>query len=59
MPSPCWRNQRVPGFIVGGRDQAKLASAYGHPDISAEAVDITDDESIAALADRVGGVDHV
>jgi NAD(P)-dependent dehydrogenase (short-subunit alcohol dehydrogenase family) len=45
--------------IVGGRDQAKLASAYGHPDISAEAVDITDDESIAALADRVGGVDHV
>jgi NAD(P)-dependent dehydrogenase (short-subunit alcohol dehydrogenase family) len=45
--------------IVAGRDQAKLASAYGHPDISAEAVDITDDESIAALADRVGGVDHV
>src|SRR5271170_581482 len=45
--------------IVAGRDQAKLASAYGHPDLSAEAVDITDDESIAALADRVGGVDHV
>ena len=45
--------------IVAGRDQAKLASAYGHPNISAEAVDITDDESIAALADRVGGMDHV
>ena len=44
--------------IVAGRDRAKLASAYGS-DITAEAVDITDDGSIEALADRVGAVDHV
>ncbi len=45
--------------IVAGRDQAKLASAYSGSDITAEVVDITDDEAIAALADRVGAVDHV
>jgi NAD(P)-dependent dehydrogenase (short-subunit alcohol dehydrogenase family) len=45
--------------IVAGRDHAKLVDAYDNPDISAEAVDVTDDESIAALADRVGEVDHV
>jgi NAD(P)-dependent dehydrogenase (short-subunit alcohol dehydrogenase family) len=45
--------------IVAGRNQAKLASAYSGSDIAAEVVDITDDESIAALADRVGAVDHV
>ncbi|MGO9156711.1 SDR family oxidoreductase [Mycobacterium sp.] len=45
--------------IVAGRDQAKLASAYTGSDITAEFVDITDDESIAALADRIGAVDHV
>ena len=45
--------------IVAGRDQAKLASAYTGSDIAAEVVDVTDDESIAALADRVGAVDHV
>ena len=38
--------------IVAGRDQAKLAGAYGGSDI-------TDDQSTAALADRVGAVDHV
>jgi NAD(P)-dependent dehydrogenase (short-subunit alcohol dehydrogenase family) len=45
--------------VVAGRDKATLASAYDDPGITAEAVDITDDESIAALADRVGSVDHV
>jgi NADP-dependent 3-hydroxy acid dehydrogenase YdfG len=45
--------------VVAGRDEATLASAYDDPGITAEAVDITDDESIAGLADRVGGVDHV
>jgi NAD(P)-dependent dehydrogenase (short-subunit alcohol dehydrogenase family) len=45
--------------VVAGRDRAKLASSYDDGGISAEAVDITDDESIAALADRVGPVDHV
>ena len=44
--------------IAAGRNPAKLASAYGS-DITAEAVDITDDGSIEALADRVGAVDHV
>ncbi|MCV7411096.1 SDR family oxidoreductase [Mycobacterium florentinum] len=45
--------------IVAGRDQGKLATAYRDSDISAEVVDLTDDASIAALADRVGAVDHV
>jgi NAD(P)-dependent dehydrogenase (short-subunit alcohol dehydrogenase family) len=45
--------------IVAGRDQAKLAGAYSGSDVTAEVVDITDDESIAGLADRVGAVDHV
>jgi NAD(P)-dependent dehydrogenase (short-subunit alcohol dehydrogenase family) len=47
------------GVIVAGRDPAKLASCYHDSEIKAETVDITDDESIAALADRVGQVDHV
>ena len=48
--------------FVAGRDKPKLADTYAHlgdPGISAEVVDITDDESIAALAKRVGPVDHV
>jgi NADP-dependent 3-hydroxy acid dehydrogenase YdfG len=34
--------------IAAGRDQAKLASACAGSDITAEAVDLTDDESTAA-----------
>jgi NAD(P)-dependent dehydrogenase (short-subunit alcohol dehydrogenase family) len=45
--------------VVAGRDKTKLADAYEDPGISAEVVDITDDTSIAALADRFGPVDHV
>ena len=45
--------------IVAGRDRAKLANSYDDPGISAETIDITDDDSIVALADRVGRVDHV
>ena len=48
--------------VVAGRDKAKLAGAYdgvADPGISAEAIDITDDASIAVLAERVGPVDHV
>ena len=45
--------------IVAGRDRAKLASAYAGSDIDAELIDVTDDKSIAALAGRVGAVDHV
>ncbi len=46
--------------VVAGRDKAKLAGAYDDidPGISAELVDITDDASIAALAERVGPLDH-
>ena len=43
--------------VAAGRDSNALAAAY--PDIAVEAVDLTDEESIAALADRVGPVDHV
>jgi NAD(P)-dependent dehydrogenase (short-subunit alcohol dehydrogenase family) len=45
--------------VVAGRDQARLASAYSGSDITTEVVDITDDGSIAGLAERVGLVDHV
>jgi NAD(P)-dependent dehydrogenase (short-subunit alcohol dehydrogenase family) len=45
--------------VVAGRDKAKLAAAYDDPGIVAEVLDITDDASIAALAGRLGPVDHV
>jgi NAD(P)-dependent dehydrogenase (short-subunit alcohol dehydrogenase family) len=45
--------------IAAGRDKAKLAGAYDGINITAETVDITDDGSIADLADRVGPVDHM
>lgn len=45
--------------VVAGRDKARLAAAYQDTGINAEFVDVTDDSSIAALAERVGLVDHV
>jgi NAD(P)-dependent dehydrogenase (short-subunit alcohol dehydrogenase family) len=45
--------------IVAGRDRAALEAAYDEPDVTAETVDITDDESIAALAERIGPLDHI
>ena len=45
--------------VVAGRDQAALAAHYDDEGITAEAVDVTDDDSIAALAEKVGPVDHV
>jgi len=45
--------------VVAGRHPDELANAYDDPRITAEAVDLTDDDSIAALADRVGTLDHV
>jgi NAD(P)-dependent dehydrogenase (short-subunit alcohol dehydrogenase family) len=45
--------------VVAGRDKARLAVAYHDTGIIAEGVDVTDDSSIAALAERVGPVDHV
>ncbi|MEV4617743.1 SDR family oxidoreductase [Asanoa sp. NPDC049573] len=46
--------------VAAGRDRDGLADAYaGEPDIIAERVDLTDEESIAALGRRLDGVDHV
>jgi NAD(P)-dependent dehydrogenase (short-subunit alcohol dehydrogenase family) len=45
--------------VVAGRDTAKLASAYDDPGITVEALDVTDDTSIAALAGRIGALDHL
>jgi NAD(P)-dependent dehydrogenase (short-subunit alcohol dehydrogenase family) len=45
--------------VVAGRDSEALAAGYDGEGISAETVDVTDDESISAFADRVGPVDHL
>ena len=46
--------------VAAGRDQRKLSDAYaGEPGISTETVDLTDEDSIAALGQRLGPVDHV
>ena len=45
--------------IVAGRSAATLAAEYDAEGITTETVDVTDDESISAFADRVGTVDHV
>lgn len=44
--------------IVAGRDVAALRRAYDGG-VRAEHVDVTDDESIAALAERLGPIDHL
>jgi NAD(P)-dependent dehydrogenase (short-subunit alcohol dehydrogenase family) len=46
--------------IVAGRHPEQLAHAYQDgPDVRVEPVDLSDDDSISALAQRVGRVDHV
>jgi NAD(P)-dependent dehydrogenase (short-subunit alcohol dehydrogenase family) len=46
--------------IVAGRDREALTAAYdGEPGISTQAVDLTDEASIAALGERLGHIDHV
>ncbi|HEY2698812.1 MAG TPA: SDR family oxidoreductase [Pseudonocardiaceae bacterium] len=46
--------------VVAGRDGEKLAKAYADDaGVSAETVDLADEASVAALAERVGGIDHV
>ena len=45
--------------IVAGRNRDALAALYDDSAISAETVDVTDDASIQALAERIGTVDHV
>lgn len=46
------------GVVVAGRDPDALRDAYDG-DVRAERVDVTDDESIAALAATLGPVDHL
>jgi NAD(P)-dependent dehydrogenase (short-subunit alcohol dehydrogenase family) len=46
--------------IVAGRHQENLADAYRGTNVGVETVDVTDESSIGALADRIGGrLDHV
>ena len=45
--------------VVAGRDRKALAEDYDDAGIAAEEVDLTDEASIAALAGRLGTVDHV
>jgi NAD(P)-dependent dehydrogenase (short-subunit alcohol dehydrogenase family) len=46
--------------IAVGRDPSGLAAAYGDdPGVTTDVVDLTDESTIAALADRIGSVDHV
>jgi len=46
--------------VAAGRDKDSLAAAYaGEPAISTDTVDVTDEDSIAALGDRIGSIDQV
>ena len=46
--------------IAAGRNIEALRAAYaGEPEVATEAVDLTDEASIAALGERLGAVDHV
>lgn len=45
--------------VVAGRDRDALAAAYDDDGITAERVDLADEASIAALAAKLGHVDHV
>jgi NAD(P)-dependent dehydrogenase (short-subunit alcohol dehydrogenase family) len=46
--------------IAAGRGRESLPTAYaGEPGISTETVDLTDEDSIAALGERLGTVTHV
>jgi NAD(P)-dependent dehydrogenase (short-subunit alcohol dehydrogenase family) len=46
--------------IIAGRNKAALDAAYAdEPNITTETVDLTDEASIAALAERLGTVDHI
>jgi NAD(P)-dependent dehydrogenase (short-subunit alcohol dehydrogenase family) len=47
-------------IIAAGRGTEALSAAYaGEPGVSTETVDLTDETSIAALAGRLGPIDHV
>jgi NAD(P)-dependent dehydrogenase (short-subunit alcohol dehydrogenase family) len=44
--------------VVAGRDKTELAAAYDSG-VTVETVDVTDEASVEALAERLGSVDHV
>lgn len=46
--------------VIAGRNRARLDTVYGNdPNVTTETVDLTDEASIAALAERLGTVDHI
>jgi NAD(P)-dependent dehydrogenase (short-subunit alcohol dehydrogenase family) len=45
--------------VVAGRDAETLAKSYDDPGVTAETVDLTDENSVRALAGRLGAIDHV
>src|ERR1700742_1626725 len=45
--------------VVAGRDRPSLRGGYDDEGITAETVDVTDDASISAFADRVGPVNRL
>jgi NAD(P)-dependent dehydrogenase (short-subunit alcohol dehydrogenase family) len=46
--------------VAAGRNQPSLEAAYANePDVTTEVVDLTDETSIASLAERLGSIDHV
>src|ERR1700677_2062309 len=45
--------------VAAGRDRAALGAYNDEPDISTDVVDLTDEVSIAALAERIGPIDHI
>src|ERR1700744_808722 len=45
--------------VVAGRSTDTLTAAYRDQDLTVGYVDLTDETSIAALAQRLGRVDHV
>jgi NAD(P)-dependent dehydrogenase (short-subunit alcohol dehydrogenase family) len=45
--------------VVAGRNRDALADAYQVSAVTAESLDVTDDDSIRSFAERVGAVDHV
>lgn len=46
--------------VAAGRNQEALSMAYADdPGVSTEIVDLTDEDSIAAIGERLGSIDHV
>jgi NAD(P)-dependent dehydrogenase (short-subunit alcohol dehydrogenase family) len=45
--------------VIAGQHKEELAAAFDDAGITAETVDLTDEASVAALAERLGAVDHV